>query len=159
MAGNGKTIEVRELTAKFATDIIGSTAYGLDVNSFKDPNAEFRKYGKMIFYYNTYRSFEMLAIFFLPTIVRLTRIKMFGKEPTDFMRKVFWETLTQRMKSGLKRNDLIDILLELKNNNNNDQDLKDFSKRTKINYLYFIRTFFLIMSNKNRNVISNDKLD
>ncbi|KYM81489.1 Cytochrome P450 6k1 [Atta colombica] len=127
LEGNGKTIEVRELTAKFATDIIGSTAYGLDVNSFKDPNAEFRKYGKMIFYYNTYRSFEMLAIFFLPTIVRLTRIKMFGKEPTDFMRKVFWETLTQRMKSGLKRNDLIDILLELKNNNNNDQNLKDFT--------------------------------
>ncbi|KAG5328855.1 CP6K1 protein, partial [Acromyrmex heyeri] len=127
LEGNGKTIEVRELTAKFATDIIGSTAYGLDVNSFKDPNAEFRKYGKMIFHYDTYRSFEMLAIFFLPTIVRLTRIKMFGKEPTDFMRKVFWETLTHRMKSGLKRNDLIDILLELKNNNNNDQDLKDFT--------------------------------
>ncbi|KAG5339509.1 CP6K1 protein, partial [Acromyrmex charruanus] len=127
LEGNGKTIEVRELTAKFATDIIGSTAYGLDVNSFKDPNAEFRKYGKMIFQYDTYRSFEMLAIFFLPTIVRLTRIKMFGKEPTDFMRKVFWETLTHRMKSGLKRNDLIDILLELKNNNNNDQDLKDFT--------------------------------
>lgn len=127
LEGNGKTIEVRELTAKFATDIIGSTAYGLDVNSFKNPNAEFRKYGKMIFHYDTYRSFEMLAIFFLPTIVRLTRIKMFGKEPTDFMRKVFWETLTQRMKSGLKRNDLIDILLELKNNNNNDEDLKDFT--------------------------------
>nr|NP_001352299.1 Cytochrome P450 6k1-like [Trachymyrmex cornetzi] len=124
LEGNGKTIEVKELTAKFATDIIGSTAYGLDVNSFKNPNAEFRKYGKMIFNYDTYRSFEMLAIFFLPTIVRLTRIKIFGKEPTDFMRKVFWETLTQRMKSGLKRNDLIDILLELKNNNN---DLKDFT--------------------------------
>ncbi|KYN40636.1 Cytochrome P450 6k1 [Trachymyrmex septentrionalis] len=126
LEGNGKTIEVRELTAKFATDIIGSTAYGLDVNSFKDPNAEFRKYGKMIFQYDTYRAFEMLAIFFLPTLVRLTRIKMFGKEPTDFMRKVFWETLTQRMKSGLKRNDLVDILLELKNNNN-DNDLKDFT--------------------------------
>ncbi|KAL6418463.1 hypothetical protein ACFW04_012069 [Cataglyphis niger] len=37
-------IEVRELAAKFTTDVIGSTAYGLDVNSFKDPNAEFRKY-------------------------------------------------------------------------------------------------------------------
>ncbi|XP_011866377.1 PREDICTED: cytochrome P450 6k1-like [Vollenhovia emeryi] len=122
---DGKTIEVRELTAKFATDIIGSTAYGLDVNSFKNPNAEFRKYGKMIFQYDAFRGFEMLAIFFLPSIVRLIRIKMFGKEPTEFMRKVFWETLTQRMKSGEKRNDLVDILLELKNSN--DQSLKDFT--------------------------------
>ncbi|XP_071580593.1 cytochrome P450 6k1-like [Temnothorax nylanderi] len=126
LEGNGKTIEVRDLTARFATDIIGSTAYGLDVNSFKDPDAEFRKYGKMIFQYDTIRGFEMLAVFFLPTIVRLARIKMFGKEPTDFMRKVFWETLSQRVKSGIKRNDLIDILIELKNSNS-DQDLKDFS--------------------------------
>ncbi|XP_025074593.1 cytochrome P450 6k1-like [Pogonomyrmex barbatus] len=124
--GKGKTLEVRDITARFTTDIIGSTAYGLDVNSFKDPDAEFRRYGKMIFQYDTIRGFEMLAIFFLPTIVRLTKIKMFGKEPTEFLRKVFWETLSQRMKSGVKRNDLIDILIELKNNNN-DKEFKDFT--------------------------------
>lgn len=129
MAGNGKTIEVRDLTARFTTDIIGSTAYGLDVNSFKDPDAEFRKYGRMIFHYDTIRGFEMLAIFFLPHVVRLAGIKMFGKEPTDFLRKVFWETLKQRMESGVKRNDLIDILIDLKNNNN--EHVKDFSKQTK----------------------------
>lgn len=126
MAGNGKTIEVRDLTARFTTDVIGSTAYGLDVNSFKDPDAEFRKYGRMIFQYDAIRGFEMLAIFFLPHIVRLAKIKMFGKEPTDFLRKVFWETLRQRMESGVKRNDLIDILIELKNNNN--EHAEDFSK-------------------------------
>ncbi|XP_011689075.1 PREDICTED: cytochrome P450 6k1-like [Wasmannia auropunctata] len=126
LEGNGKTIEVRDLTARFTTDIIGSTAYGLDVNSFKNPNAEFRKYGKMIFDYDSVRSFELLSIFFLPTLVRLARVKMFGKEPTDFMRRVFWETLAQRTESGVKRNDLIDILIELKNNNN-IQEHKDFT--------------------------------
>lgn len=69
LASEEEMIEVRELTAKFTTDVIGSTAYGLDVNSFKDPNAEFRKYGKMIFQYDTIRGLEMLAIFFLPTII------------------------------------------------------------------------------------------
>lgn len=123
-------MEVRELAAKFTTDVIGSTAFGLDVNSFKDPNAEFRKYGKMIFQYDTIRGLEMLAIFFLPTIIRLTRVKMFGKEPTNFMRKVFSETLNYRKESGIKRNDLIDILLELKNNDG-DQDYNGFSKQYK----------------------------
>lgn len=127
LAGEEEMIEVRELTAKFTTDVIGSTAYGLDVNSFKDPNAEFRKYGKMIFQYDTIRGLEMLAIFFLPIIVRLTHIKMFGKQPTVFLRKVFWETITHRMESGIKRNDLIDILLELKKDYG-DQDYNGFSK-------------------------------
>ncbi|KAL6418474.1 hypothetical protein ACFW04_012069 [Cataglyphis niger] len=67
----------------------------------------------------------MLAIFFLPSIVRLTRVKLFGKEPTIFLRKVFWETITQRMESDIKRNDLIDILLELKKNYG-DQDYNGF---------------------------------
>lgn len=121
----GETIEVRELTAKFTTDVIGSTAYGLDVNSFKNPDAEFRKYGKMIFHYNIIRGLEMLAFFFLPNIVRLTHRKLFGKKPTIFLRKVFWETLNYRMESGIKRNDLIDILLELKKNHV-DQDFHGF---------------------------------
>ncbi|XP_011175846.1 cytochrome P450 6k1 [Solenopsis invicta] len=125
LEGEGKTIEVKDLSAKFTTDIIGGTAYGLDVNSFKNPDAEFRKYGKMMFQFNLIRGLEMLAIFFLPTVTRLAHLKMFGKQPTEFLRKVFWETLTQRMKSGIKRNDLIDILIELKNSNN--KDLQDFT--------------------------------
>ncbi|KMQ83122.1 cytochrome p450 6k1, partial [Lasius niger] len=79
----------------------------------------------MIFQYDTIRGLEMLAIFFLPSIVRLTRIKMFGREPTIFMRKVFWKTLTHRMESGIKRDDLIDILLELKKSHG-DQDYYGF---------------------------------
>ncbi|XP_020283027.1 cytochrome P450 6k1-like [Pseudomyrmex gracilis] len=125
LEGNGKEVEVKELTAKFTTDVIGSTAFGLDVNSFKDPNADFRKYGKMIFYYNIVRGFEMLSIFFLPSVVRMARVKMMGEKPTAFLRKVFWETLTERMKSGEKRNDLIDILIELKQNNS-DQNINGF---------------------------------
>lgn len=137
LAGNGKEVEVKELTAKFTTDVIGSTAFGLDVNSFKDPNADFRKYGKMIFYYNIVRGFEMLSIFFLPSVVRMARVKMMGEKPTAFLRKVFWETLTERMKSGEKRNDLIDILIELKQNNS-DQNINGFGK---YRFLFELRNF------------------
>lgn len=127
LIGNGKEIEVKDVMAKFTMDVIGSTAFGLDVNSFKDLNAAFVKYGKMIFNYNIIRGFEILSIFFLPSIMRFARIKVFGKKPTVFFRNVFWETLTQRMKSGGKRNDLIDILIELKQNYSN-QSFDDFSK-------------------------------
>ncbi|XP_014481573.1 PREDICTED: cytochrome P450 6k1-like [Dinoponera quadriceps] len=125
LKGNSKTIEVKELAAKFTTDIIGSTAYGLNVNSLNNPNAEFRKYGKKIFEYNFFRGFEIMAVFFLPNLVRLTGIKMFGKESSNFLRKAFWETMLQRMKSGKKRNDLIDILIEIKETHS-DQNIEGF---------------------------------
>lgn len=67
-------------------------------------------------------------IFFVPSIVPLARIKIFGKKPTTFLRKVFRETFTQRIKTGEKRNDLINILVEMKENNVN-QNIENFGKK------------------------------
>jgi len=121
-------IDVKEVAAKFTTDIIGCTAYGLNVNSLNNPDAEFRKYGRMIFDYENIRGYELFAVFFLPALARIMRVKTFGKDSSHFLRKVFWETINQRMASGEKRHDLIDILIELKRNHN-DQDIEGFSKQ------------------------------
>ncbi|KAL6437259.1 hypothetical protein ACFW04_005052 [Cataglyphis niger] len=109
-----KEVDMKDISAKFTTDIIGCIAYGLNVNSLNNPDAEFRKYGKMVFDFSYIRGFEMLAAFFLPNIARLAHLKTFGKDTSIFLRKAFWETMTHRMESGLKRNDLIDTLIELK---------------------------------------------
>lgn len=69
---------------------------------------------------------------------------MFGKQPTVFLRQVFWETITHRMESGIKRNDLIDILLELKKDYG-DQDYNGFSKQNRTKrwlFLKLIQNFF-----------------
>lgn len=42
-------IDIKDLVARFATDVIGSCAFGLDINSLKNPNSDFRKYGDKIF--------------------------------------------------------------------------------------------------------------
>lgn len=127
-------MEIKDLTAKYGTDIIGTTAYGLNVNSLNNPDDEFRKHGKKIFNFNIIRGFEVLSIFFLPNIVRMASMKFFGKEATIFLRKVLWDTITLRMESGEKRNDLIDILVEQKKTYG-DQDLGGFSKK-KIHIKY-----------------------
>ncbi|XP_011254655.1 cytochrome P450 6k1 [Camponotus floridanus] len=118
----GKIIDVKELATKFTTDVIGSTAFGLDMNSFKDPNAEFRKHGVMMF--DTDRSFELIVISFIPILCRLTGMTVLGKQTDAFLRKVFWEMIIQREKSGEIRNDLLDILIDLKRNH--DENIKDF---------------------------------
>jgi len=81
----------------------------------------------MIFKNNYVRGWELLAIFFLPTIVHTANLKMFGAKTTVFMRKFFWETITRRIESGEKKY-LIDILVELKKNNS-DKKIEGFSKR------------------------------
>ncbi|XP_029164739.1 cytochrome P450 6k1-like [Nylanderia fulva] len=115
-----KEIEVKDLTANFSTDMIGCTAYGLNVNSLNNPDAEFRINGRKIFEYGYIRGFELLALFFFPHVVRLTGIKTFGKESSIFLRNVFWEVINQLIASGVKRNDLIDVLIELRKNHSHE---------------------------------------
>jgi len=125
--GKGQIIEVKDISSRLTIDIISRTTYGLDVNTFKNPNLDFLKYSKKIFTNSYLRALEILAMFFLPNIARIARLKLFGTEATAFLRKFFWETLTRRMESGEKRHDLINILIELKKNNH-DHKIEDFGK-------------------------------
>ncbi|XP_077262105.1 cytochrome P450 6k1-like isoform X2 [Temnothorax americanus] len=123
--GKGQIMDVRDVSSKLTMDVICNTAFGLDVNTFKDPNTDFRKYGKIMMKNNHVRGWEWLAMFFLPGITRMANLKLFGEETTVFLRKIFSETITRRMESGEKRYDLIDILIELKKNNS-DEEIEGF---------------------------------
>ena len=46
---NADGVEIRELCARYTTDVISSCAFGIDAHSLKDPESEFRQMGKRIF--------------------------------------------------------------------------------------------------------------
>lgn len=130
LTDKGKIVEMRELSSKFTTDVIGSTAFGLNTNSFKDTNIEFYKHGRMIF--GIEHGLDLIAVLYMPILARLAGLTIFGKQTDAFLRKVFWETIVRREKSGEKRNDLIDILIELKRIHG-DGDIGGFSKQNALN--------------------------
>lgn len=63
----------------------------------------------------------MLAItvvFFVPELV-----KIFGSSilfNVEYMRRAFWQAMNTREKSGVKRDDYMDLLIKLKNGEQND---------------------------------------
>lgn len=62
-------VEFSEIFARYTTDIIARTAFGVEANSLKDPNSEFRRHGREMFDFQWYRAIEFTSIFFLPHIV------------------------------------------------------------------------------------------
>jgi len=49
IASRNEPVECRELTAKYTTDVIGSYAFGIEMNALSDEDSEFRKMGREVF--------------------------------------------------------------------------------------------------------------
>lgn len=122
LEGDGQIIELKEICAKYTTDIIGTCSFGLQVNSLSNPNAEFRKRGRAIFEGTYKRGLELLSVFFIPGIVKPFGFTVFGTSTSKFIKKIFWETFNERLRSGVRRHDLIDLLMDLKNSQTHTDD-------------------------------------
>ncbi|XP_023297403.2 cytochrome P450 6a8-like [Lucilia cuprina] len=113
-------LEIRELLARFTTDVIGSCAFGLDCNSLKDPNTQFRLMGKKAF---TTRRHGRLVFSFAqayPNLARKFGIALSPQDVTDFMMNVVKQTVEYREREKIHKNDFMNLLIELKNRNDTE---------------------------------------
>ncbi|KAH8257946.1 hypothetical protein KR038_003358 [Drosophila bunnanda] len=107
-------LEAKELCALFTTDVIATVAYGVRANSFKDPNGDFRRHGRSMFKFSLLRATGFTAIVFLPHLISYSGFNVLSAEDARFMRKTINYVMEERERSGKSRNDLIDILIELR---------------------------------------------
>lgn len=117
--------EVKDICAKYSTDVISSTAFGINANCFINEEAEFRKVSKRILNWDIFeRGFSTLCYFVAPRLVKLFHLRFVDKESSDFLRNAFCDTMRTREKSQFVRNDLLDILIQMKNEENDDGSYK-----------------------------------
>ena len=111
-------VEMFEVLARFTTDVIGSCAFGVTCNSLKDPDAEFRTMGKAFFDVTVWRA--LLGILFetLPGIRNVIPISRTPTKVNKFFTNMFNENIEYREKNHVSRGDFIDLLIEMKKNNN-----------------------------------------
>lgn len=59
-------VEMKEALSCFTTDTISSCAFGLEINSFKHPDSEFRRQGKKVFKPGASTLIQMFLAFCFP---------------------------------------------------------------------------------------------
>lgn len=112
---SGKTVEMREVCAKYAINVIASIAFGIDVDCIENPNDEFRKHALRFFEPTLTNMFrENLALFY-PKLAQLLRLRYVDKEVGDFMTGIVRQIVEHREKNNITRKDLIQLLIQLRN--------------------------------------------
>ncbi|XP_073846685.1 probable cytochrome P450 6a21 [Musca autumnalis] len=108
-------VEIKELLARFTTDVIGKCAFGLECNSLKDPNAEFRIMGKRSLNERRHGRFVTGFVQAFPTLAKKMNMRMVPDDVHNFFMRIVRETVAYREENNIKRNDFLSILIDLKN--------------------------------------------
>ncbi|XP_037910909.1 cytochrome P450 6a9-like [Hermetia illucens] len=116
-----KTLEIKDLLARFTTDVIGTCAFGIECNSLKDPNAEFRRYGRKHIEEPAHGRFVTSFVNIFPNLSNKLRIARNHRDVTTFFMGIVQETVEFREKN-IRRNDFMDLLIQLKNNASIDEE-------------------------------------
>ncbi|XP_025603009.2 cytochrome P450 6a2-like [Athalia rosae] len=114
VAEKSDSIDCREISAKYTTDVIGSCAFGIQSNAIADEDSEFRNIGKKVFAVTPRRKYLMLIRSTLPWLYKLLGKSTTPPEVLEFFNRTVKEMLDYRTETGTKRGDLIDTLNELK---------------------------------------------
>ncbi|KAL7304964.1 hypothetical protein TKK_0002759 [Trichogramma kaykai] len=104
-------IEVKDLSSRYTTDTIVSMAFGFNCNTLKDPKSDFRKYGDMIV--KKRPNIQLTFGMFSPELLTFLRIRLIDKVVYEFFIRVFSEMVNLRKKGNVKRDDVLNLLMQL----------------------------------------------
>ncbi|XP_055313647.1 probable cytochrome P450 6d5 [Sitodiplosis mosellana] len=128
-AKSGEVLEIREVVARFATNVIASVSFGIEIDSIKYPDSEFREYGKQFFEPTIKNMLRNTGSFFAPSMAKLFRSRFVDKDVGDFMIDTVRDNLQYREKHNITQKDFFQMLMQLRNTGKVTEDNDDWSTK------------------------------
>jgi cytochrome P450 family 6 len=107
--------DMREIMAKFSTDVIGSCAFGLQFNTLRDPDSQFRKMGQRVFKPSLRFIIRIIARVFHPSLPYYLNLKILDKDVEKFFYDFVRDAIHRREGNKTDKKDFIQLLVELRN--------------------------------------------
>lgn len=107
-------IDMKDLSMRFTADVVGSTAFGLEINCL-DGDSELLDINKRIFDAFKLTNLSFLFKFTFQDFARKLRMPLFPKDISDYFMNMLRETVEYREKNKVERNDFLQLLIQLKN--------------------------------------------
>ncbi|KAJ9577527.1 hypothetical protein L9F63_005900 [Diploptera punctata] len=114
-ADKQEVLEVKDILARYSTDIIASCAFGIKCNCLKEPNSEFREWGRKIFQPSLKGRLLGIINFLVPSFMRAFKLHVFPEDVSKYFRSMVKDTVEYREANNIHRNDFMQLMIQLKN--------------------------------------------
>ena len=127
-ASSSGSVNVKEISNRFTLDVMSSCAFGMESNTLEGENLELIKMARKIFRVDGFSIIRTFVVSTFPKISKLLKLRMFEKSVSDYFYDVISESIKHREINDVKRNDFLNMLVQLKNKGSIDGEI---SKETR----------------------------
>ena len=129
MAAEGIEVETKEAGGKMSLDAIATAGFGIDENSFTNPDNQFRIMALTLVgapgFGSPFRIFKLVFMMALPRLARLLGMTFISAKAVNFFEDILKRQYIQRMDAGVKSNDFISLIIDEIEKKNASPDTKD----------------------------------
>lgn len=118
-------IELKDLFSRYTTNVIASTAFGLEVDAVTHRQHEFYLAGKEITNFDGIQGVKMLLLDVIPRIMKFLRISFLDRGLCDYFRGVVISAMAYREKNNIFRPDMIHLMMEARKGTLHDESVDD----------------------------------
>jgi len=114
-ASDEEIIEIKDILARYSTDVISSCAFGIQCNCLKNPDAEFRLWGRKVFVSSVRNTIMGVVALTVPRLLSLLKLSNLDPKISKYFRNMVEETVNYRERNNITRNDFMQLLIQIKN--------------------------------------------
>lgn len=112
-AKNPKNVlATKDLFTRYTNDVIATCAFGIDVDSLKNPKNEFYKLGREATNFEGILSLKMFISRAFPQLMKLLRLKIVTDHVARFFKNIVKTTIDTRDKMGIVRPDMLQLMMD-----------------------------------------------
>ncbi|XP_032682945.1 cytochrome P450 9e2-like [Odontomachus brunneus] len=136
-----RMMDMKDIFTKYTNDVIATCAFGVSVNSTRDPKNLFYVYGKEATNFDRFVTFMKFHIFRnLPWLAKVFKLRMIRAEIAEFFRKLVETTIKTREEQGIVRPDMLQLMMESRGKKEGRKDLT-INEMTNQAFIFFLGGF------------------
>ncbi|KYN44186.1 Cytochrome P450 9e2 [Trachymyrmex septentrionalis] len=105
-------MEMKNSFTRYTNDVIATCAFGISVDSMRNPNNEFYVYGKEATTFNTLRTIKFYLARSMPLITKMLGIKFVSNNVGEFFKDLVRNTIHTRDVKNIVRPDMLQLMME-----------------------------------------------
>lgn len=138
---NKEEIDTKDAFTKYTNDVIATCAFGIEIDSMKDPKNEFYVYGREVTRNDGWKQIIGILKFvfmkFFPRLAKIFNVKLLSPKISDFFVDVIGSVVKTRDEKGITRPDMLQLMMDARGKTSENVKL-DILEMTAQAFVFFL---------------------